>query len=80
MDSTLIITQKIHQKLINIYDNETHPNVNCQMIKNDWIKHCDRLNKNKLSKKIVLFKSTDQCRKIFDDYYNCYISDVMQQP
>jgi hypothetical protein len=68
----------MYKKLINIYDNEIHPNENCQAIKNDWIKHCDRLNRNKLPNGHVFFKSIEECRKIFDDYYNCYISDLIQ--
>ena len=79
MNNTKVLTPKIYDNLINIYDNKIHPNEICQKIKIDWIKHCDRLNKNKISEGIVLFKSIDQCKKIFDDYYNCYISDFSQQ-
>jgi hypothetical protein len=76
-----VLTPDIYNNLINIYDKEKHPNETCQKIKTDWIKHCDRLNKNKLSNEIVLFKSIIQCNKIFDSYYSCYINafDKQQQ-
>ena len=73
-----VLTPNIYKDLINIYDKEKHPNETCQKIKTDWVKHCDRLNNNKLSNEIVLFKSIVQCNKIFDSYYKCCINNFNQ--
>jgi hypothetical protein len=78
MQSCEVLNKKIYENLITIYDATPHPNELCQKIKMDWVKHCDRLNRNKLSNGIVLFKSLEQCNKIFDSYYSCYINNFNQ--
>lgn len=61
--------------IVNIYDEKPHFNEKCQKIKEDWIKNCDDLNRNKKNN-TVFFKERESCKDIFKNYYDCYINSI----
>jgi hypothetical protein len=59
--------------MFNIYNETPHFDKKCQEIKEDWIKNCDDLNRNKYNNNIVL-KGRETCKNIFKDYYDCHFN------
>jgi hypothetical protein len=56
---------------INIFDKITHPNMVCQNTKKEWnLKNCGDFNFANNEKK------RDECKKLFDAYYECFINDI----
>jgi hypothetical protein len=69
-------TNKILKDVINIYDNNNHPNTKCQNIKDEWTKYCFYTKKGK-HEKFVFYKGSQICNQLFNDYYECFVNDII---